>query len=63
MRQRNLLLARTRRHDMMLTSSFIGAWVQLGKNAFELGDETYLQRLREIFHRNRNANENNGNRN
>ena len=62
MRQRNLLLARTPRHDLMLTTSFAGAWVELGKTAFELGDAAYRDRLREKFHYFRNENENNGSR-
>ena len=60
MRQRNLLLARTTRHDLMLTHSFVSAWVDLGRNAFELGNRAYCERLREKFHRYRNENENNG---
>ena len=62
MRRRNLLTARTPRHDLMLTSSFVGAWVELGKEAFELCNVTYLDRLRSIFHEFRNENENNGDR-
>ena len=59
MRERNLLLARTPRHDMMLTTSFVSAWVQLGKEAFELANAGYLEQLRERFHHYRNDNENN----
>ena len=44
---------------MMLTTSFVGAWVQLGKNAFELANVDYLEILRGQFHARRNDNENN----
>ena len=63
MRKRNLLRERTPRHDMMLTTSFVSAWVKLGKDSFELADAQYAQRLRDNFYRYRNDNEYNRNRN
>ena len=63
MRKRNLMTARTKRHDLMLTTSFSGAWVALGKELFSLGGADYCERLRGLFHEHRNNNENNGDRN